>query len=252
MTRRSVVLALVVAASTSLVVATGCQTEIIIDDGTTSGSGATTGVTTSVGSTSVTTGSGPNCAAFSDSEGPSPVTVLITNSSPQPIFLPANCVGEPVLGISPTTGPDGNTYAYDGSCLQTCADLQKEPQFDCGACAPASIMIPSGGSREFIWDGTALSSATQMPASCWFAPQEASSCVQKLGAPSQAYAFGVQGFAECGDGTGSCACTPDGHCGGDPKGQEAFANPAKINYPSEAKVEILFDICAFGCAEPFN
>lgn len=239
--------ALAAAATTTAALAlAGCETEIIIDDGNPTGSGSTTSGTSSTGSNTTT---GSVCDDYSDSEGPSAVVVTITNQSPFPIFLPAGCTSEPVLDIDPLEGPDGNAYGYDESCLQTCADLQQHPQYACGACAPASILLPPGTSRQLTWKGTALTPPRDMPATCWNVPQQAGTCVTEIGAPAQAYRFNVQGFADCG--AGDCACTSEGLCSGDPSGQEAFSNVAKISYPEDGKVEILFDACAFGCAEPF-
>ena len=156
--------------------------------------------------------------------------------------------GAPILDVTPASGPDGNTYAFDPSCLQTCADLQHEPAYECGVCAPASILIASGASRDFTWQGTALSAPRQMPAQCWDVPQQADSCVTLLAAAPQTYRFLVNGFANCGD--GACACDSEGLCSGYATGQPGYATPSELLYPTKGKVEILFDACAFGCAEP--
>lgn len=239
--------AVTAAALTTFAATTGCETEIVIDDGTSSGS--TTGSSTGTGA-SGSTSSGGVCDGFFDEDGAGAVTITVRNQSPLPVFLPANCSGQPVFQITPTGGPDGNTYAYEPSCLQTCADLKTEPQYACGACAPASIRIGPGEARSFTWDGTALTAPTSMPAACWFEPHDGT-CVERVAAPAQAYAFNVDGFAGCGAPGEACSCTSDGQCSGDPSGQQAYATPTKISFPQANQVEILFDICAFGCAEPF-
>ncbi|MFO0616036.1 MAG: hypothetical protein U0414_25800 [Polyangiaceae bacterium] len=233
------------ATSTAVFALVGCQTDITIEDGTTSSTSV--GVTTSV-SASASTGAVSFCDGYDDSDGSTSVTVTVTNASPFPLYLPADCTGAPILDVTPASGPDGNTYAFDPSCLQTCADLQHEPAYECGVCAPASILIASGASRDFTWQGTALSAPRQMPAQCWDVPQQADSCVTLLAAAPQTYRFLVNGFANCGD--GACACDSEGLCSGYATGQPGYATPSELLYPTEGKVEILFDACAFGCAEP--
>jgi hypothetical protein len=205
------------------------------------GSGTTNGSTGSNGSSG--TGAGGQCAAFADQKGAASVSVHFVNQTGQPIFLPTLCAGVDYT-ITPLGGPDGTSYVYDRSCLQTCQDLQTNPQFECGACQQTTIRIDPGGTREVPWDGTGLRSA-MMPAACWDpAGNPGSQCGQKVAAAPGGYRIDATGFSGC---AGDCTCDAQGVCTGAADGVQAFPDPVMFGFPDKLQVDVVFSSCAFGC-----
>jgi hypothetical protein len=209
-----------------------------------SGSGGDGGSSASNGSTSGA-GGGP-CDAFADAPSPGSVTVRFVNDSFADVYLPASCSG-PDFTLRPNAGPDGVTYAFDGSCLQTCGDLRTQPPVLCGACPPASYKIPHGGSHEVTWNGTGIRSQ-EMPAACWASNDGGRTCSQVVAAPAGTYRVEAMGFGSCGDGE-PCACDSEGYCGGNATGLEAYAEGTTFDFPTGTVVEVLFGVCAFGCGD---
>jgi len=203
---------------------------------------ATTGATTGT-MTGGTTGSGGACGGFEDATGAAPVTVRFVNKTGLPVYLPGNCQGVDYL-LNPTNGSDGATYSYDSSCLQTCADLQTNPPFVCGLCAPTSYLLDVGATREVTWNGTGLKYEVPMPSTCWAQPQNNGTCPQIVAAPAANYAIQGIGFSSCGPG---CTCDEKGICFGYPEGGKAYAELVKFNFPAQNVVEVVFNVCAFGC-----
>lgn len=218
-----------------LAVATGCGSSVVENTGGTGGGGGTGGAG----------GNGGACAAFSDQDGQTSVTLRFHNDTGQPIFLPGDCQGKPAYQLEVIgAGEDGTSYPFDTSCLQTCADLQQQPPFVCDACAPAAIRIEPGTTREVVWDGTGLRPGFTMPPACWAAPDQGTSCSLIVAAPAGMWAAHAVAFSECTDG---CTCKPDGSCFGTPSGQQAQADLASFSFPSETTVDVVFSGCAFGC-----
>lgn len=190
-------------------------------------------------------GGGTNlCAGFADQQGTASVKVRFKNNTIQPIYLPSQCT---LLSysIDPVSGDDGVNYVFGGGCLQTCEALQTQGPIFCGACPEETYRIDPGQSRETTWDGTGLQGGFVMPAACW-APgnSTANGCSKVVAAAAGEYRVTVAGFAEC---SGDCTCTADGVCNGSPSGLQALPNPAKVNFPTETSVDVVFDTCAFGC-----
>lgn len=239
------------ASGLGLFLALGCNNSVETNPTGSGGSSSSSASTTSTSSdaattsTGASTGSGGACAAFADAAGTDAVTVRFRNNSMSPVYLPVSCKSVN-FAIDPTTGPDGVTYHYDGSCLQTCEDLQTSPPFACGLCAPASLRIDVGATREVIWEGTGLKPDVQMPSSCWSAPQKNESCSQVVPAPAASYRVSATGFSSCGAG---CTCDAQGICDGAAEGSQGNPNPVKFNYPADKTVEVVFDPCAFGCPD---
>ncbi len=214
------------------------------------GSSVETGSTGSGGgsTTSGSTGSGGACAAYTDQAGAGKVTVHFLNKTGQPVYLSGTCAGSFSYSITNIGGADA-AYVYDGSCLQTCADLQKEPPFACGPCLPQAIRLDPGAVRELEWDGTGLvMPSTPMPASC-YAPGGGAfpSCQQIIAAPAGMYRAEAIGFSECGPG---CTCDASGVCNGAATGIQAIATPTKFGFPGTSSIDVVFDGCAFGCPSP--
>jgi hypothetical protein len=176
------------------------------------------------------------------------VTVRIRNNSGQPIYLPANC-STLAYTMTPLGGDDPDeSYVYDPSCLQTCEDLQTEPPYACGACAPATFLLPAGATRDVSWNGTGLAYGITMPAECYADPQMAMACSRIVNAPVGDYRIDVVGYSKCDEGF-DCTCDSNGVCYGMAGGFEAYPDPAVLSYPSESLVEVVFGVCAFGCAD---
>src|SRR6476646_2177049 len=131
---------LVLAAGLGLFLIAGCSGSVETDPPGSGGSGGTSSSTSTTGeptagSTAASTGSGGLCAGFDDAKSAGTVTVRFHNNTGMPVYLPSMCSGVDYT-IKPTSGDDGVTYNFDQSCLQTCFDLQTQPPFACGACAP--------------------------------------------------------------------------------------------------------------------
>ncbi len=231
-------------ASTTLA-AVGCGNTVDIATGGAGGESSIVatgpGVTTATAST--TTGAGGACGGFADSKGTEPVTVRFKNEGNVPIYLPYNCTNID-YSITLPGGPANTSYAFDGSCLQTCFVLKTEPILNCGACAPASFRLDPGASHDVLWNGTGLTSR-MMAAQCWNDPKQAQgSCGQIIDAPSGAYHVDVVGYAKC---DGNCQCDVNGVCSGNPTGAVAYPNPTQLDFPGDSVVEVVFGVCAFPC-----
>ena len=236
---------LALAAGLGLLLTAGCNGSVTTDPPGSGGSGGTSGTTTgatATGSTSATTGSGGICAGFEDAKGANTVIVRFHNNTGVPVYLPAQCAGINYT-IKPKSGDDGVTYNFDTSCLQTCFDLQTQPPFACGLCAPTSYFIAPGATREVAWDGTGLRSDVAMPNACFAEPQ-GGLCPQIVSAPADKYGITATGFSSCGAG---CTCTPEGICSSSGEGMQAYADPVVLDFPSQSVVDVDFGICAFGC-----
>jgi hypothetical protein len=225
--------------SSSLLVLTlgaGCGSSV--ETGT--GGGATTGSTTS-------TGSGGACAAYADQTGTGKVTLRFINKTGLPVYLNSSCAGGIGYSITHILSSDSTSYVYDTSCLQTCSDLQKEQPYECGPCAPQSIRLDPDAIRTIEWDGTGLQvPATPMPPSC-YAPggDYFPSCDQIVAALAGMYRADAIGYSECGPG---CTCDANGLCNGSATGLQALPNPVSFSFPTSGTVDVIFDVCAFGCA----
>jgi hypothetical protein len=189
----------------------------------------------------------PQCLAFQDETSLGATTIRFVNHSPRDLYLPTGC-GALDYTLENTI-PDDVRYQYDGTCLQSCGELQTTSQYDCaaGACAETVQRIPAGSSAEVTWNGLGLQSQ-QMPSSCWFEPLGGGTCSQIVSAPPGNYRLSVRAFAECqGYADGGCECQGDS-CYGSPAGAEAFPVEVRFDHPTAEVVELVFDSCAFGCA----
>ncbi len=228
----------------ALGVMAGCGNTVSVETG---GAGGGTSVSSSdvspVTSSSVTSsGSGGACAGYADQPGSAQVTVRFRNEGGVPIYLPSSC-SDVAFSIDPVGGGNAATFAYDKSCLQTCQDLQTQPQYACGACAPRSYRLDPGSFRDVVWDGTGLTSVT-MPPQCWAQNNGNTVCSRVVAAPAGTYDVSVMGYATCGP---DCQCDAQGVCNGEAMGGQAYPNPAKLSYPSDNLVEVVFGVCAFPC-----
>jgi hypothetical protein len=240
---------MMLASGLGLVLVVGCSSSVETNptgSGGSGGSGAGPGTTGSAttGSTSVSTGSGGACSVFADAPGTDSVTIRFSNKSESPVYLPVDCQTIN-FAIDPLTGPDGTTYNYSSSCLQTCEDLQTSPPFACDACAPASYRLNVGETREVTWKGTRLKYEIPMPPACWESHQQGM-CPQILAAPAADYRITATGYSSCGPG---CTCDNQGVCTGSAEGSQALPNPVKFNFPGNDVVDVVFDTCAFGCPD---
>ncbi len=121
-------------------------------------------------------GQDPACVPFNDEESAGPVTFRVVNQSGADLYLQGAC-DSLSYSVDPITGPDGSFYGnVGGACQQSCEQLQHEDPLLCAAdaCAPSSILVASGTSRDFTWGGQGQRS-TEMPASCFFSPEFRSS-----------------------------------------------------------------------------
>lgn len=232
-------------ASLALLVCIACGSKVEVDDGN-GGSGGDGGGGEGGSGGNVD----PQCLPFKDAEPVNVVEVMIRNESGQDVYLPANC-GQRYLEISAASGDLSISYgSVEGSCLQTCDDLQREEPIFCeaGACAPSSIRIAPGAVISIEWDGRGLAGA-EMPAACWFSESAGTSCSQVVNAPDGAYDIGVRGFPSCGEG---CECEDvdgAGVCNGDVSGFEVPVS-GSVTFPSSEEpqfIELVFESCAFGC-----
>jgi len=217
------------AAGLALAFAAGCGSSVDDDDG--AGAGGT--------------GGGGVCAGFADEAGAGTVTVRFRNDSMETIYLPALCDSLDYT-IEPAGGSDGVSYAFSGSCLQTCEDLQTESQIACGACQQTTYQLLPGATREVVWAGTGLQGGIEMPAACWESPETGGTCGRVVAAPAGTYRAGALGFGSC---SGECNCDAEGLCVGSATGLEAYHEPVSFAFPTAAPVEVVFGVCTFGCGE---
>lgn len=198
----------------------------------------------STGVTKATSTGGSACNAFEDAISERPVEVRFRNKSTRDIYLPANCSGIDYSLSHLGEPPDQARYPADRSCLQTCDALKTEPRYACGACIPSSYRIPPGGTLVANWDGLGLVQR-QMPNSCYAYPDSAPvNCQELVYATPGTYRANVPGYGSCTD----CMCEPNGRCVGTASGDPAFPDVATLLVPAAAAVEVVFGVCAFGCA----
>jgi hypothetical protein len=216
----------------------GCGSSVQLDDDGDGGSGNS-------GGTGGTGGIAGKCDAFRDAPDGDAVTIRFRNESGLNVYIPGTC-DDVALNLDPVAGPlERPAYWFDRSCLQTCEDLQSEGRFECDACAPSVFLIPPGGTIETRWTGTGLAPSA-MPAECFEYPEEASSCSAISAAPSGDYAVSATGFDSC----PGCECDGEnGRCFGNASGLQAFSDSKVFSYPSANMIEVVFGVCAFGCAE---
>jgi len=219
----------------------GCSSDVNVEGGGGEGGGS--------GGEGGEGGSGagnPVCAAFADQESAGDVTFTVVNQSGQDVYLRGSCDAIN-YSVDPEDGPDGTFYGdVGGSCQQSCEALQTEDQLLCeaDACAPSSILVQDGETREIRWGGLGQKSV-EMPAECWFSESSGTSCQQYVAAEAGSYDLKLGAFSDCGE---DCVCDVNGACTGDATGVEAVANEATFDFPASGPVEIVFDTCAFGCA----
>jgi hypothetical protein len=242
-----------------LIAAAGCGSDVLVDGEGAGGTGATgtgTGnsggyptVTTSTTATSTTsTGAGgaEPCSLHADESGLAPAGLRFVNQSGQPIFLPAHCglVRYELTRVG-GVGESDPDWGFDPFCLQTCEDLQTEPQMMCDDCMPSSVVLWPGDELRVEWDGTGLL-ATGMPQSCWEMPTGSDACMQVVAAPEGDYHVAAIGYESCGT---DCGCDEAGLCDGAATGLPAYATPLEFNFPTAAIHDVVFDVCAFGCPD---
>jgi hypothetical protein len=222
--------------------AVGCSNTIVVDDdgggGSSSSSHGTTSPTTGTSSTG-----GLPCQAYADESATFSVTFHIENQAGLPVYLPADC--ETIrYQLDPASGPDGRYYGdVGGACSQTCEDLQTEGPIACEPCAPSVYELAPGAAVDVVWSGLAAQSGIEMPAACWYDQAFDSTCTQLFAAAMQKYTVSLSGFSSC---SGECSCDDAGFCFGDGTGQTAYATPSTFD-PSSSVVNVIFDVCAFGC-----
>ncbi|HZO17084.1 MAG TPA: hypothetical protein VFB62_27595 [Polyangiaceae bacterium] len=190
-----------------------------------------------------------SCLGYADEEAYASLTVRIRNDSALDIYLPAQCAWLDYRFV-PTEPSDAIYRNRSGGCLQTCAELQEEPQRACAAddCATTALLVPSGGSADLVWDGTGLLTGLDMPAGCYRDPNDASTpCSRIVAAKPGEYRLDITGYTQCGE--SGCTCEPDGTCWGQATGQSATPDPMAFQFPASAPVEVVFNQCAFGCAD---
>lgn len=235
-------ISMVGAAILGLATVVGCNGTVTGVGG--SGGSGGTGGTGGVGGTGGT--GGGECASFADQPGTASVTVRFRNDTGQPVYLPTQCGGGIDYTIDLPGGADAPVYVFDHSCLQTCAALQTEPQYECGVCQPTVFRLDPGATHDVVWDGTGLFFQWSMPAECWEQPSSNLSCQQIVTAAPALYDVSAIGHSSC---DGPCTCDAQGLCFGSPSGQVAQSDPQTIYFPEEALVEVIFNVCAFGCAD---
>ncbi len=217
-----------------------CSSSVVEDGGGGQGGGDTSG--------SDSTGSGVGCEAYDNQSGPAVVTLRVRNDTGLDVYLPASCdTAQFTIENSPTPDPDV-WYGPGGvgACTQTCEMLQEEEPYVCdfGGCPPSSIRIAAGQTRDLQWHGTGARSR-EMPDICWFTDYPNDTCTQIIAAKSGDYQVSLRGYSECGE---ECTCDAEGLCTGDAIGLEAYLQPTVFQYPATSVVELVFDVCAFGCA----
>jgi len=226
----------------------GCGSSVDFDDVNEGGSGTGgngTGASGTGANGTGASGGGGACSVYEDQTG-SPVTLRVVNDSATPIYLPADCGSFP---IQITSANDDSVYFTEGGgpCLQSCEDLQTEEAYGCAAdCAALTYVVPAFSSLDLQWSGNGFAT-TDMPDACWFSTDFGAQCTQIIDAPAGQYDLEVRGFSAC---EGDCTCDADGVCNGFATGAEAWTKPtATINHPNDDVVELVFDVCPFGCAE---
>lgn len=173
-----------------LTFAPACGGDVAVETGggTSSSSGGSGGTSTSSSSTSSTssiTGTGGAgggdtvCAGFGDEESSGTLTIRVINESDEHLYIPASCSTER-LNIT-SVPPNDVSYPGERSCTQTCEELQTQPQYVCGACAPLAYRILPGAQRDIPWDGKGLRSRT-MPQECWEGSSFNEACQQLVAA----------------------------------------------------------------------
>jgi hypothetical protein len=225
-------------ATVALVLVAGCDNQVLVDDGA-GGSGGGAGGDNGQGGE----GAGDVCDAFADADASADVVIRFRNDDSVPIYLPGNCS---TVAFSLVAGSGTETsYPVEGTCLQTCEDLQIEDPFACDACAPAMYRLDPGGQIDVRWDGTGLRQAS-MPSECFFSDfGSGGGCSQIVAAPSGDYAVDVLGYADCGQ---DCTCDDaSGQCFGFPSGGGVSPAAAVVSLPTAATVEVVFQPCSFGC-----
>ncbi|NUP05648.1 MAG: hypothetical protein HOW73_06265 [Polyangiaceae bacterium] len=226
-------------ASLLVAITAGCESEIIDASGGGDEGGAGAGGVGGGGD-----GGSGACAAFADAPEGSPVTIRFRNETGLTVFLPSTC--SHIDLEFDTTSPGSVAYWSPEACFQSCEDLQHEEQIACGPCAPESYELLPGATLELPWDGRGIT-RVEMPEGCYQNSPGQASCGQVVAAPAATFRIAATGYSACGE--GDCMCDPATHaCFGSPTGLIATANPATFDYPADGEVEVLFDICAFGCA----
>jgi hypothetical protein len=192
-------------------------------------------------------GSGGNnaCDAFDNQEGQG-VTLRVRNETGMAIYLPTDC-GNVKPTVAPAAGPDGTNYTYYRACLSTCADLRDTGPVACpaDACAQTALRLQPGAMLDIAWDGTGLR-PTEMPAECFFEPTQDPTCGQIVAAPAASYSVELRAFDSC---AGQCTCDVNGQCFGEASGVEGYHAPVSFQHPQQSIVDVVFEVCAFGCAE---
>lgn len=232
-------------AAVGLLIVTGCDNDVIVEDGG-GGSGGGAGGSTGDGGS----GAGDACQGFADEAGQSNVTIRFRNDDAVPIYLPGNCTTV-AFSLEHESMPQDVSFPFEGTCLQTCEDLQTQDPFACDACAPLMYRLDPGQELEVRWDGTGLASS-MMPGECFFTdPGSADeSCNRIVDALAGAYTVEVLGHSDCGE---DCLCEDTGECFGFPSGQSASPQPATFSFPDATSIDVVFPPCTFGCPpEPGN
>ncbi|MFO0551036.1 MAG: hypothetical protein U0271_21785 [Polyangiaceae bacterium] len=215
----------------ALVITAGCGGSVTVNGGGGEGGGGGAG-----GST------GP-CAGYEDEPSTGSVVIRIRNDDFVPVYLPGGCDGL-AYGLVSNSGTSA-TYNFDGSCLQTCEDLQTQPQYECGACAPLAFLLNPGESVEATWTGTGLISDS-MPASCFADNLGGTSCSRIIGAANGQYTVSITPYSGCDAG---CECDPATHeCFGYVGGVEGTMSSATFTFPQATSVDLAIPPCSFGCA----
>lgn len=230
------------AAIVPLALLTACGSSVVGGGGQTStgGGGNTTTTDTGLG--------GGACDPWHDYPSVAMVTVSFKNNTGVPIYLPMNCTNV-IYTITPPNPGDTTQYVYDPSCLQTCEDLQTQPQYECGACLEQTRRIEAGATHTLTWSGTGLGPYVDMDAACWQGGVAYGKCTDQVQAVAGSYTFGATAYSACGEGGSACTCTEEGACAGSPTGSQAMGTPAIISFPGANAVEVVFDVCAFGCPD---
>jgi hypothetical protein len=197
-------------------------------------------------------GSQTQCQGFFDETGHS-VRLRVRNDTGVDMYLDAGSGTTPVYRLVPASGDDGRFYgAFDRTCMQTCAELQYE---DIQACnlelsAPTVVRVRAGESLDILWDGAGSADDVEMPGSCFHDPSAAGPCTRIVAPPPGEYQLQLTAYAACDDHDGDlvCDCDADDVCQGEPFGASASPAPVSLVVPvNEQVVDVVFEICAFGC-----
>lgn len=242
------------AAGLGVLLAASCNGTVTTDppgSGGAGGGAVTTNSATTTASAEATTGnggagstgSGDTCPGFEDAKSTTPVTVRFHNNTGVPLYFLRNC-SDISYEIHQLGNGDGVLYAFDPTCVQTCAELQTQPIADCESCVPTAYVIPAGGTHEMVWNGTGLKPVLDMPPACFFQQQDGYYCDQIISAAPTTYTLIARAFASCSAG---CVCDANGECTGSIAGADAYADPVTFGFPGESVVDVVFGACAFGC-----